>query len=100
MSWNPDRNQSFLRVSMRQHAAMRAAGQPAAASSEVSESWPKFDYASVPKSVASFLQGESERVRRQYRSSIVQTGKELLRVKRYLLHGSFITWVEAEVGMP
>ncbi|WP_315804864.1 MULTISPECIES: DUF3102 domain-containing protein [unclassified Bradyrhizobium] len=61
---------------------------------------PRFDYAQLPKSVATFLLGESDRIRRQYTSSIVQIGKALLGAKRYLSHGSFIVWVESEVGMP
>jgi hypothetical protein len=79
---------------------MRPAGQTAYPSNGLSETSPKFDYASVPKSVASFLRGESERIRRQYTHSVVQIGKALLGSKRYLSHGSFIAWVEAEVGMP
>jgi Protein of unknown function (DUF3102) len=85
---------------MPQHAVMRPAGQKAYPSNGLSETSPKFDYANVPKSVASFLQGESERIRRQYTHSVVQIGKALLGSKRYLSHGSFIAWVEAEVGMP
>lgn len=79
---------------------MRRAGQTTVASDGEHHGWSRFDYTSVPKSVASFLQGESERIRRQYTSSIVQIGKALLGAKRYLSHGSFIAWVETEVGMP
>jgi hypothetical protein len=75
-------------------------GQTTVSADDQHNDWPKFDYESVPKSVATFLKGESERIRRQYTSSIVQIGKALLGAKRYLSHGSFIAWVEAEVGMP
>jgi Protein of unknown function (DUF3102) len=79
---------------------MGNAGQIAAASENGPDNWPRFDYASVPNSVAKFLRGESDRIRRQYTQSIVQIGKALLGAKRYLSHGSFIAWVEAEVGIP
>ncbi len=85
---------------MTQRAIVETARQTAVASENVHNNLPQFDYASVPKSVASFLRGESERIRRQYTHSIVQIGKALLGTKRYLSHGSFIIWVEAEVGMP
>lgn len=85
---------------MPQHAAMGTADQIAVASENKPNDWPRFDYASVSTSVATFLRGESERIRRQYTHSIVQIGKALLGAKRYLSHGSFIAWVEAEVGMP
>jgi hypothetical protein len=82
------------------NAVTGRSGHPTVALDGQRDDWPKFDYASVPKSVANFLQGESERIRRQYTNSIVQIGKALLGTKRYLSHGSFIAWVEAEVGMP
>jgi hypothetical protein len=85
---------------MPKYAAVSHALQTMAIADNQQDDWPKFDYESVPKSVATFLKGESERIRRQYTTSIVQIGKALLGAKRYLSHGSFIAWVEAEIGMP
>ena len=85
---------------MTQRAIVGTAAQTAVAAENEPNNLSRFDYASVPRSVASFLRGESERIRRQYNHSIVQIGKALLGTKRYLSHGSFIVWVEAEVGMP
>jgi hypothetical protein len=58
-----------------------------------------FNYAAVPPSVANFLQGQADRIRRLCVSSTVQTGKALLEAKRYLSHGEFLAWVELEVGI-
>jgi len=59
-----------------------------------------FDYASLPQSVARFLQGQADRIRRQCSSSIIQIGKALIEAKRHLSHGGFVQWVECEVGIP
>lgn len=58
-----------------------------------------FNYAVVPPSVANFLQGQADRIRRLCVSSAVQTGKALLEAKRYLSHGEFLAWIELEVGI-
>jgi hypothetical protein len=60
----------------------------------------RFDYACVEPSVANFLKGEAERLRRHYSGSIIQVGKALVGTKRYLQHGAFIEWVEFEAGIP
>jgi hypothetical protein len=60
----------------------------------------RFNYASVEPSVANFLKGEAERLRRHYSGSIIQVGKALAGTKRYLQHGAFIEWVEYEAGIP
>jgi hypothetical protein len=60
----------------------------------------KFDYASVPLSVAKFLRGQADRIRRQCVTSIVQIGKALSESKRHLSHGAFLQWLECEVGIP
>jgi Protein of unknown function (DUF3102) len=59
-----------------------------------------FDYESVPSSVAKFLRGQADRIRRQCTGSVIQIGKALLEAKRHLSHGGFLRWVEAEVGIP
>jgi hypothetical protein len=60
----------------------------------------KFDYNRLPSSVAKFLQGQADRIRRHCASSIIQIGKALTEAKRHLSHGQFLLWVEGEVGMP
>lgn len=60
----------------------------------------EFDYAEVPASVAGFLRGQAERIRRHAANSIITIGKDLLAAKRYLSHGSFLKWLESEVGIP
>jgi hypothetical protein len=59
-----------------------------------------FDYGTVSLSVAQFLQGQAERIRRQSVNSILQIGKALIEAKRHLSHGGFVNWVECEVGIP
>jgi hypothetical protein len=63
-------------------------------------SGPRFDYESLPPSVANFLRGQADRIRRQCASSIIHVGKALLEAKRHLSHGAFLCWVEHEVGLP
>ncbi|PIT02443.1 hypothetical protein TSA1_18035 [Bradyrhizobium nitroreducens] len=60
----------------------------------------RFDYDSVPISVAKFLRGQADRIRRQCTTSLIQIGKALLEAKRHLSHGAFLGWVECEVGIP
>jgi len=59
-----------------------------------------FDYGSVSVSVAKFLVGQADRIRRHCATSAVQIGKALLEAKRHLSHGEFLRWVECEVGIP
>jgi hypothetical protein len=58
-----------------------------------------FDYSRVDPSVARFLRGQAERIRRQSATTVLQVGSALLQAKRYLSHGNFLIWVEAEVGI-
>lgn len=60
----------------------------------------RFDYESLPPSVAKFLRGQADRIRRQCATSIINVGKALLEAKRHLSHGAFLCWVEREVGLP
>jgi hypothetical protein len=60
----------------------------------------KFDYGALPSSVARFLHGQADRIRRQCANSVIQIGKALIESKRHLSHGGFIHWVESEVGIP
>lgn len=59
----------------------------------------KFDYNSVPASVAKFLQFQADRIRRNCVTSILQIGNSLIGAKHYLSHGKFLAWVEQEVGI-
>jgi hypothetical protein len=59
-----------------------------------------FDYCSVSASVATFLKGQADRIRRQAGTSIIQIGKALIAAKHYLSHGAFLKWLASEVGMP
>jgi hypothetical protein len=59
-----------------------------------------FDYATVSSSVAKFLKGQADRIRRQCSASTIQIGRALLESKRHLSHGIFTKWVEMEVGIP
>jgi len=54
----------------------------------------------VPSSVAKFLSGQADRIRRQCVTSIIQIGKALLEAKHHLSHGAFLRWVEGEVCIP
>jgi hypothetical protein len=59
----------------------------------------RFDYSSVSLSVAKFLKGQADRIRRQCATSTIQIGRGLLEAKRHVSHGAFLRWVEAEVCM-
>jgi hypothetical protein len=59
-----------------------------------------FDYTGVSPSVAKYLMGQVERIRRSASKSIVEIGKDLIGAKHYLSHGAFLRWVESEVGLP
>jgi Protein of unknown function (DUF3102) len=59
-----------------------------------------FDYTDVSSSVAKFLRGQVERIRRTAGRSIIEIGKDLIGAKHYLSHGGFLRWVESEVGIP
>jgi hypothetical protein len=58
-----------------------------------------FEYLSLAPSVAKFLKGQAERIRRSQAASIIQIGKSLIEAKRYLSHGQFLRWVESEAGL-
>jgi hypothetical protein len=60
----------------------------------------RFDYNQVPSSLASFLKGQADRIRKQCVTSIIQIGKALNEAKRHLSHGAFLNWVECEVCLP
>jgi Protein of unknown function (DUF3102) len=59
-----------------------------------------FDYNDTPPSVATFLKGQADRIRKYTAKCIITIGKDLIAAKHYLSHGAFIRWVESEVGIP
>jgi hypothetical protein len=61
---------------------------------------PQFSYDSLSSSVANFLKGQADRIRRGSTLSAIQIGKGLISAKHYLSHGDFIRWVEGEIGIP
>ena len=60
----------------------------------------QFDYDCLSSSVAKFLKGQADRIKRQCVTSIIQIGRALLEAKRHLSHGEFVHWVESEAGIP
>jgi Protein of unknown function (DUF3102) len=60
----------------------------------------QFDYSELSSSVANFLRGQAQRIRRHAASSVINIGKDLAGAKHYLIHGAFVAWVESEVGIP
>jgi hypothetical protein len=58
-----------------------------------------FDYTAVTEDTAEVLQSTALRIRDRMRESIVDTGRDLLRVKDMLEHGAFTSWLKAEFGM-
>jgi hypothetical protein len=71
-----------------------------AKSSEGVEIDSQFDYAGLSLSVAKFLRGQADRIRRAIGLSVVRLGKDLIEAKHHLSHGAFLNWVESEVGIP
>jgi hypothetical protein len=59
-----------------------------------------FEYDSVSPSVARFLRDQADRIRRSAAASIINVGRDLIAAKHYLSHGTFLKWVESEVGIP
>lgn len=59
-----------------------------------------FDYNETPPSVANFLKGQADRIRKYTAKCIITIGRDLIAAKHYLSHGAFIRWVESEVGIP
>jgi hypothetical protein len=60
----------------------------------------RFDYDCITSSVAKFLKGKADRIKRQRVTSTIQIGKALIEAKHRLSHGEFVHWVEGEAGIP
>jgi hypothetical protein len=61
---------------------------------------PGFDYRHVGDDLAVDLRALARRIRDRMAASVIETGRELLRVKDHQLdHGQFIAWVEAECAL-
>lgn len=59
-----------------------------------------FDYSRLSGSIAVFLRTQADRINQTSSRSVIQIGKDLIAVKRYLAHGEFVTWVRCEAGLP
>jgi hypothetical protein len=59
----------------------------------------RFDYSGLSSQATAFLKAQAHRIRRQAATSIILVGKDLIAAKHYLTHGTFLHWVEAEVGI-
>ncbi|SRR5579871_89270 len=66
---------------------------------QIDQSQEVFNYNTVSPSIANFLRSQADRIRRSVASSVINIGKDLMSVKRYLPHGLFIMWVEGEIGI-
>src|SRR5690349_19163937 len=55
-----------------------------------------FDYQQLTPELAERARTAATRVRDFMRASVVEVGRELLRVKEELEHGQFIAWVQSE----
>lgn len=60
---------------------------------------PKFDYAQMPGDIAAEAQAVADRIRDRLNAAIYDTGRDLLRIKDRLPHGSFGPWLKAEFGL-
>jgi hypothetical protein len=59
-----------------------------------------FDYGALNHLSAKAARDAAERIRKRMKDGIVETGRELLHIKKLLLdHGQFGRWLEAEFGM-
>ncbi|WP_167858427.1 DUF3102 domain-containing protein [Methylobacterium nonmethylotrophicum] len=58
-----------------------------------------FSYEQLPSDLASEARKVAERVHRRNRAQIMETGNDLILMKKKLGHGMFGAWIEAEFGM-
>src|ERR1700757_4590854 len=58
-----------------------------------------FDYASLSPELASAARQTAERIRRRRRAAIIETGRDLIAMRKSLPDGQFIPWVNAEFDM-
>jgi hypothetical protein len=57
-----------------------------------------FDYSGLPASVAKEAEATASRIKERVRTHIIETGKELLKIKKKLGHGRFGKWLEFHFG--
>jgi hypothetical protein len=65
----------------------------------ISNKAPGFDYAALPTDTTEILQSTASRIRDRMCASIVETGRDLIKIKSVLEHGAFGAWLNAEIGM-
>lgn len=58
-----------------------------------------FDYEAMTPEVARDARAVAERYRARQKAYVIDTGRDLLAVKKQLEHGLFLEWVESEMGM-
>lgn len=58
-----------------------------------------FDYSGVSKAVAKEAEATAERIRNRHRASIIDTGNDLVVIKKKLEHGQFGSWLSYHFGM-
>src|SRR3954468_2766961 len=58
-----------------------------------------FDYSALPPDVAEEARATAHHVRERTRAAIIETGRDLRRIKARLRHGLFLKWIDAEFGM-
>jgi hypothetical protein len=61
-----------------------------------------FDYGTIASELATTLRTDADRIRRRiakFTADMIEIGRDLNAVKGELLHGQFIDWVEAEIGI-
>src|SRR5947207_1074192 len=68
----------------------------AAGAAVQSDVMPSFDYGSVGANVATDLRDIAGRIRGRICASVIETGRDLLRVRDRLDHGEFLQWIAAE----
>ncbi len=57
-----------------------------------------FDYSGLPASVAKEAEATASRIKERMRAHIIETGKELLKIKKKLGHGRFGKWLDFHFG--
>jgi hypothetical protein len=58
-----------------------------------------FDYAGLPDTVAAEARRIVDRYRERGQNHILETGRDLIRMKKALGHGAFGAWITAEFNM-
>jgi hypothetical protein len=60
---------------------------------------PRFDYEGLDHLAARAAQDAANRIRQRMQASIIETGRDLLKIKEVLDHGQFGRWLKAEFNL-